>query len=100
MAEAMNDPSGTNPTPAWGNQGQQPGCQNNFEVGDPLSPGGTPPTSNQWVISQPNGLTYDLQELAFFNWFYGGTNLGAGGKYSDNGTFGGPARACPPGGTN
>ena len=27
-------------------------------------------------------------------------SLGAGGKFSGNGTFKGPSKACPPGGTN
>jgi hypothetical protein len=98
MAEAVNDPTGNNPTPVWGNIGQVlGGCQNNFEVGDPLSPGfGTP--TNPFTVSQ-NGLTYHMQELAFFSWFYGGTPLGSGGKFSNNGSFGGNAILCPPGGT-
>ncbi|MGA3025909.1 MAG: hypothetical protein ABSF98_14160 [Bryobacteraceae bacterium] len=100
VGEAVNDPNGSNPTPPWGNQGQQPGCQDNFEVGDPLSDGGIPPTSNNWVISAANGLTYDLQELAFFSWFYGTPDLGTPGFYSNNGAFTGYAKACPPGGTN
>jgi hypothetical protein len=97
MGEAINDPPGNNPTPTWGNIGQVVGaCQNNFEVGDPLSPGfGTP--TNEFVVGG-----YHLQELAFYSWFYGSTSLGvgAGGKFSDNGTFMGDAIICPPGGTN
>jgi len=99
LSETVNDPTGNNPTPAWGNQGQQSGCQTNFETGDPLSPGGIAPTSNDFVVTQ-NNLTYRLQEEAFFSWFYGGTSLGAGGLYSGNGTFTGHAKPCPPGGTN
>ncbi len=99
VGEGIHDPTGANPTPPWGNQGQQSACQNNFEDGDPLSQGGVPPTSNEWTVNQ-NSLTYDLQELAFFNWFYGGASLGTGGLYSNNGTFLGFAKACPPGGTN
>jgi hypothetical protein len=95
MGEAIDDPTGVNPTPAWGNIGQTVGfCQGNLEVGDPLT--GT----NGFTILGGNGITYHMQELAFFNWFYGGTNLGAGGKYSSNGTFSGFAKNCPPGGTN
>jgi hypothetical protein len=99
MAEAVNDPTGANPTPSWGNLGQTVGsCQSDLEVGDPLSPGfGTP--SAGFTISGANGLTYHLQELAFYSWFYGGTS-GAGGKYSSNGSFGGSAKLCPGGGTN
>jgi len=50
-------PSRNNPTPAWGNIGQVSGCQDNFEVGDPLS-GTLMPTSDL------NGYSYHLQELA------------------------------------
>jgi chitinase len=101
MGEAINDPFGTSPTPAWGAEGQVTAgnCQSNFEVGDPLSPGFATPTAPFTIVGS-NGFTYHLQELAFFNWFFGGTNTGAGGKYSNNSTFGGHAKACPPGGTN
>jgi hypothetical protein len=100
VGEAIHDPNGSNPTPVWGNIGQVVGtCQGNFEVGDPLSEGfGTP--TNPFSILEANGLTYDLQELAFFNWFFGNPNLAEPGHYSNNGTFTGFAKACPPGGTN
>lgn len=91
--EWLNDPAGTNPTPAWGNIGQVGGCQTNLEDGDPLSGTLMPAVTL-------NGFTYHLQELAYFSWFYGGTSLGTGGKFSSNGTFAGPAKLCPPGGTN
>ena len=91
----MDDPTGINAVPVWGGIGQQAGCQNNLEVGDPLS---APPT-NPFSVTQ-NGFTYAMQELAFFSWFFGGTSLGSGGKYSNNGTFTGFAIACPPGGTH
>jgi len=90
MGEAINDPTGGNPTPPWGNIGQVSGCQGNFEVGDPLTG-----ISNDFVINGSNGLVYHLQELAFFNWFFGGTPQGAGGKFSDNGSFGAHAQPCP-----
>ena len=99
IAEWMDDPNGSNPVPVWGAEGQQAGCQSNLEVGDPLSPGFSTPTK-EFTFLMPNGITYDVQELAFYSWFYGGTSLGAGGLYSDNGTFKGFAKACPPGGTN
>ncbi len=35
----------------------------------------------------PNGVTYELQELAFFSWFYSAPSLGVNGWFSDNGTF-------------
>jgi hypothetical protein len=100
MGEAINDPTGGNPTPEWGGIGQvQNSCQNNFEVGDPLSEGWGTPTK-PFVVKASNGATYHMQELAFFNWYYGGKSLGAGLKYSDNSTFAGDAKACPSGGTN
>jgi len=81
VGEWMNDPAGTNPTPAWGHIGQVGGCQNNLEVGDPLS-GTLMPT-----VSMPDGFTYNLQELAFFSWFYSSTSLGANGFFSSNESF-------------
>ncbi len=81
IGEWMDDPTTNNPTPAWGHIGQQPNCQNNFEVGDPLTGTLLPPVNL-------NGYTYHLQELAFFSWFYRQSpSIGAGGLYSDNGTF-------------
>jgi hypothetical protein len=93
VAEWMDDPNTSNPVPAWGHIGQQANCQNNLEVGDPLTGTAFPPVTL-------GGVTYDLQELAFYSWFFGGTSLGSGGLYSNNGTFKGFAKACPPGGTN
>lgn len=37
VAEWMDDPLGTNPTPLWGHTGQVNGCQGNLENGDPHS---------------------------------------------------------------
>jgi hypothetical protein len=54
----MDDPLGTNPTPAWGHVGQVGGCQSNLEIGDPLSGIDIP------TVTMPNGFTYHLQELA------------------------------------
>lgn len=102
VAEWMDDPNGSNPVPAWGAEGQVAAgqCQSNLEVGDPLSPGFSTPT-NPFSVLMPNGVTYSLQELAYFSWFYGEVpSFGSGGGYSDNGTFLGHAIACPPGGTN
>jgi hypothetical protein len=90
VAEWINDPLGWNPTPAWGNIGQVSGCQSNLEVGDPLSGKSFP------AVTMPNGYTYHLQELAFYSWFFGAPNLGAGSSFSDNGTFTAQAPQCPP----
>lgn len=82
VGEWINDPFVTNPVPLWGNTGQDIGiCQNNLEVGDPLS------GSNFSPIVMPNGFTYHLQELAFFSWFYGTPSVGIHGWFSNNGTF-------------
>lgn len=80
VGEWQNDPNTVNPTPAWGHIGQVSGCQNNLEVGDPLS--GT-------TFSDPlGGFTYHPQELAFFSWFYHQSpSLGINGWFSDRGTF-------------
>jgi hypothetical protein len=98
IAEAMDDPLGTNPTPAWGDVGPPVRCQSppNLEVGDPLSGSLMP----DYTLG---GKTYHMQELAFFSWFFnkaGVASLGAGGKFSGNVTFSGPSKVCPPGGTN
>jgi hypothetical protein len=85
--EWQDDPLGNNPTPPWGNIGQVVGCQNNLEVGDPLS-------GTNYPNVTMNGYTYHLQELAFFSWFYGKPSIGAGGKFSDNGTFKAAQGAC------
>jgi hypothetical protein len=81
VGEWMNDPYADNPVPAWGHIGQQPGCQTNLEVGDPLT-GTIIPT-----VTMPNGYAYHLQELVFFSWFYGAPSIGVNGWFSDNGTF-------------
>jgi len=82
LAEWINDPFVNNPTPAWGNTGQVVGaCQNNLEVGDPLSGSEAP------RIVMPNGFTYHLQEQAFFSWFFGAPSVGIHGWFSNNGTF-------------
>jgi len=80
-AEWMDDPYDVNPTPAWGHTGQVGACQNNLEVGDPLT--GT----NVSPIVGKNGFTYHLQELAFYSWFYGAPSVGIHGWFSDNATF-------------
>jgi hypothetical protein len=80
IGEWANDPTGNNATPSWGNIGQVTGCQNNLEVGDPLS-------GTLFPSVALSGFTYHPQELAFFSWFFGSPSLGSGGKFSNNGKF-------------
>jgi hypothetical protein len=70
-----------NGTPAWGHSGPVAGCQNNLEVGDPLT------GFEETRVVMPNGFAYHLQVLAFFWWFFGNPSLGIHGWDSDNGTF-------------
>ena len=86
LGELINDPFTNNPTPAWGHIGQVGGCQNNLEVGDPL-------TGTAFVHTY-KGFTYHPQELAFFDWFYRTPSQGTGGKYSFEGTFTASQGAC------
>ena len=89
VAEWMNDPFGDNPTKPWGNIGQVSGCQNNLEVGDPLSGTG--------ITDTLNDKAYHLQELAFFSWFYHSSpSLGVNGWFSSNRTFTTSAPPCTP----
>jgi hypothetical protein len=60
-----------------------------------------------------NGFNYRMQELVYFSWFYSAdhtlppmgasaaclTTPGNSGCLSTNGTFKGPAKYCPVGGT-
>jgi hypothetical protein len=80
--EWLNDPTGNNLTPAWtGGQVSAGMCQNNFEVGDPLS-------GTLFPSVTINSFNYHLQELAFFSWFYGSPSIGTGiSDFSDNDTF-------------
>jgi hypothetical protein len=81
VGEWMDDPFGNNPTPLWGHVGQVPGCQGNLEVGDPLTGNNVKP------VVGSNGFTYNLQELAFFSWFYGAPSIAVNRWFSDNNTF-------------
>ena len=90
LGETVNDPTVTNLTPLWGHVGQQQNCQNNFEVGDPL-------TGTQYPPIMLNGYAYHPQELAMYSWFYRPAqmtqpfnvagDLGVPNWYSTHGTF-------------
>jgi hypothetical protein len=88
IAEWANDPFGNNPTPPWGHIGQQPNCQDNLEVGDPLS-------GTDFAVPPPlpGGQTYHLQELAYFGWFYD-YNSAVNGWYSTRGKLTSGASLC------
>lgn len=60
VGEWMDDPFGNNPTPAWGHVGQVSGCQNNLEVGDPLTGTNIPEVhgSNGFVITYRNWRSF------------------------------------------
>ncbi len=88
IGELFNDPFVSNFVPAWGHVGQVGGCQDNLEVGDPLT--GTP------FIVVRNGFTYHPQELAFYDWFYRTASEGTGGLYSFRGSFTGVQGKCTP----
>jgi len=94
FGEAINDPFGDNTVPEWGHIGQQSGCQNNLEVGDPLT--GT--VYGKGAGISLGGFTYHPQELVYFSWFtqtakpYG--KYGADDVYSMSGTFTTPAKFC------
>lgn len=83
VAEWMNDPLGTNPTPSWG----QGTCQSNLEVADPLIGNGAPR-----IFMPAPAYTYHLQEEAYFSWFFGAVDagppsIGLNGWFSTNATF-------------
>lgn len=93
FGEAINDPFGDNIVPAWGHVGQQPNCQNNLEVGDPLT--GTVYGGGAGI--KLKGFRYHPQELVYFNWFTQQTKYakyGADDVYSMSGTFTSPAKLC------
>jgi hypothetical protein len=88
VGEWVDDPLGTNPTPA---SYPDVGCQHTLEVGDPLV------GSNVTVGPMPNGITYHPQELAFFSWFYNQVPSQSvnPGWYSSNGTLTSDSAAHP-----
>jgi hypothetical protein len=94
IGEAIDDPTGGNAVPAWGNVGQVAGCQSNLEVGDPV-------TGVITTIPGTNGFTYHPEDLVFVNWFSRTSpSPSVNGWYTFLNTFTGYAKACPPGGSN
>jgi hypothetical protein len=101
MSELVDDPFDTYPatpdltnyTPNWGNTGQTLGCDNELEVGDPLTPS---QLGNYGVFAVPGtgGFVYHQQDLVFHDWFFRTASTGTGGKYSFKGTFSTVQGAC------
>ena len=93
IGEWMNDPLLTKSTPLWGHIGEdKTNCASILEVGDPVNGLSMP-------VINTSGHDYHVQELAFFSWFYNAQHegsLGAGGMFSGNGDFTGPAKVCNP----
>lgn len=84
----MDNPLGSNLTPAYGDVGLA-GCHNVLNVGEPLTgqliAPGTANGSTGGLLQSTDGFTYDLQELAFFSWFYRqDPSLGVNGWFSTN----------------
>ena len=89
IGEWVNDPFLGNIVPQWGHIGQVAGCQNNLEVGDPLS-------GTTLLAVKLNGFTYHLQDLAFFSWFARESpSIAVNGRYDPSGLFTGPSKTCP-----
>lgn len=88
LGEWMDDPFGNNIVPAWGNVGQVVGCQNNLEVGDPV-------TGNAFTVTL-NSFTYHPEDLVFFSWFSHETpSIAVNGWYTFLNGFSSPPPACP-----
>jgi hypothetical protein len=88
VGEWMDDPFGNNIAPAWGHVGQVSGCQNNLEVGDPV-------TGIAFTVAL-NGFTYHPEDLVFLPWFsHQSPSSSVNGWYTFLNTFSSPAAACP-----
>ena len=86
LGEWLDDPLINNIVPAWGHIGQQSGCQNNLEVGDPV-------TGNAFTVSK-GGKTYHPEDLVFLSWFARQTpSLAVNGWYTFLNGFASPQPA-------
>jgi hypothetical protein len=78
VADWMNDPANSNTAPAWGQSGS---CSTAYEVAEPLE-------GYIWQIQGQDNVSYNLEEIAFFSWFYRQSpSIGAGQLYSDLGRY-------------
>ena len=86
VGEWMDDPYVNNVTPSWGHTGQVSGCQNNLEVGDPL-------TGTNLTVAV-NGFTYHPQELVFNDWFFENASTAVNHWFSFNDSFTSTSTFC------
>lgn len=88
LGEWMDDPLlPVNIVPAWGHVGQVGGCQNNLEVGDPV-------TGSAFTVAL-NGFTYHPEDLVFYPWFARITpSTSVNGWYSFLNAFAAPQPLC------
>jgi hypothetical protein len=87
LAEWLDDPFVNNIVPAWGHIGQQSGCQDNLEVGDPVTGNGF----NQVF----NGKTFHPEDLVFLSWFARDSpSKAVAGFYSFTNSVGPPQGVC------
>jgi hypothetical protein len=88
VGEWLDDPFGNNIVPTWGNVGQVSGCQNNLEVGDPVT--------GIAFTATLNGFTYHPEDLVFFSWFARQSpSIAVNGWYTFLNTFNSPSATCP-----
>lgn len=79
VADWMDDPTNSNTAPAWTQQDAT--CSTSYEVAEPLE-------GYIWQIQGQDNVSYNLEEIAFFSWFYRQSpSIGAGQLYSDLGHF-------------
>lgn len=57
VAEWLDDPLGSNPTPSWGRTGQVAGCRTNLEVADPLNGTFTQPAATCYLSATTLSIT-------------------------------------------
>ena len=81
-------PADSDLTPAWGHSGQVSGCQNNLEVGDPLTPAQAG-NFGVYPVTGVGGFVYHYQDLAFHDWFYRTPSTSTGGSGSFKGNLAG-----------
>ena len=79
VGEWMDDPLGTNRS--------RVGTHRASRVARITSKSAIPLAAQSFRRSLLSGMSYDLQELAFFSWFYGAPSIGVDGEFSNNATL-------------